>query len=89
MLDIDETLIHSNFHEISDPDEVLNIIYDGNPLTIHVKKRPHLDAFLERMSKCYEVVFFTASLSKYAKPLLERIDKKKIATEHLYRGSCL
>lgn len=41
------------------------------------------------MSKCYEIVFFTASLSKYAKPLLEKIDKNSVAAAHLYRGSCL
>ena len=36
--------------------------------------RPGVENFLKRMSKHYEMVVFTASLSKYAEPLVAQLD---------------
>lgn len=54
MLDLDETLIHSQYDEVdrqtvkSDipPDFVLRVIIDRNPVRFYVHKRPHVDYFL-------------------------------------------
>ena len=40
------------------------------------------------MSKRYELVIFTASLSKYADPLLDIIDKKGFCPFRLFREHC-
>lgn len=40
------------------------------------------------MSKHYEVVMFTASLSKYAAPLYSILDKDKVSAYSLYREHC-
>ena len=40
------------------------------------------------MSKYFEIVIFTASLSKYANPLLDIIDPKKVCSYRLYRDHC-
>ena len=37
------------------------------------------------MSKMYELVFFTASMEKYAQPLVEYLDPKKLWTQLLCR----
>ena len=44
---------------------------DNRVCNIFVQKRPYAEYFLEEMSKYYEVVIFTASLSKYADPLMD------------------
>ncbi len=40
------------------------------------------------MSYHYEIVMFTASLSKYAEPLYAKLDPKKITATLLYREHC-
>jgi RNA polymerase II subunit A small phosphatase-like protein len=40
------------------------------------------------MSQIYEIVMFTASLSKYADPLYARLDKNKVTATNLYREHC-
>jgi RNA polymerase II subunit A small phosphatase-like protein len=44
--------------------------------------------FLKRMHKHYEVVVFTASLSKYADPLVDIIDPDRICSYKLFREHC-
>lgn len=40
------------------------------------------------MSHSYEIVMFTASLSKYAEPLYGKLDKNKVTATLLYREHC-
>lgn len=40
------------------------------------------------MAKHYEVVIFTASLSKYADPLMDQMDPKSFCTSRLFREHC-
>lgn len=42
---------------------------------VYVLKRPHMDAFMEAVGAAFEVVVFTASLAKYADPLLDLLDR--------------
>jgi RNA polymerase II subunit A small phosphatase-like protein len=53
-----------------------------------VIKRPGVEKFLERMSRCYELVLFTASLMEYANPLMKIIDPQGHVEFQLYRESC-
>ena len=45
-------------------------------------------AFLEAMGEIYEVVVFTASLSKYADPVLDHLDIHRVVKHRLFRESC-
>jgi CTD small phosphatase-like protein 2 len=55
-----------------------------------VKFRPHLRAFLERASKQFELVVFTAATREYADRILDRIDPFRRTLNHrLYRDSCI
>lgn len=47
-----------------DADFVVPIEIDGQPHNVFVLKRPGVDTFMKRMGEIYEVVVFTASLSK-------------------------
>jgi RNA polymerase II subunit A small phosphatase-like protein len=64
VLDLDETLVHSSFKPTKNADFIIPVEIDGYTHQVYVGKRPHVDEFLERMGKIYEIVVFTASLSK-------------------------
>jgi RNA polymerase II subunit A small phosphatase-like protein len=40
------------------------------------------------MGEIYEVVIFTASLSKYADPVLDQLDIHRVVKHRLFRESC-
>jgi RNA polymerase II subunit A small phosphatase-like protein len=40
------------------------------------------------MGEIYEVVVFTASLSKYADPVLDQLDIHRVVQYRLFRESC-
>ena len=89
VLDLDETLVHSQFMTFSTPSDVIIKIEIENEIhDIHVMVRPGVKEFLEKMSKLYEIVIFTASVSKYADPLLDIIDKKGFCPFRLFREHC-
>ena len=50
--------------------------------------RPHVEEFLEKMSKRFELVIFTASISNYVNPLLNVIDKMEYITYRLFKVHC-
>ena len=86
VLDLDETLVHSQFQPFDVPcDITLKIELEDELHDIHVMVRPGVKEFLENMGKIYEIVIFTASVSKYADPLLDIIDKEKNCEFRLFR----
>ena len=89
VLDLDETLVHSQFGPFEIPsDVVINIEIENELHDIHVLIRPGVKEFLEKMSQIYEIVIFTASISKYAGPLLDILDKDKFCNYRLFREHC-
>jgi len=88
ILDLDETLVHSSFVPTAHYDITLNVDIEGAMRTIYVAKRPHVDEFLSRCGELFEVVVFTASLAKYADPLLDLLDTQKVIDHRLFRESC-
>lgn len=61
---------------------------EGRISNIYVMKRPGAEYFLEQMAKYFEVCIFTASLSKYADPLMNMMDPKGYTTVRLFREHC-
>lgn len=51
-------------------------------------KRPGLDKFLQTASKYYELVLFTASMARYADPLVDKLDPHGLIAYRLYRENC-
>lgn len=88
VLDLDETLVHSSFKPVDQPDITLPIEIDGQTCVIYVLVRPFVSEFLKRMSKHYELVVFTASLSKYAEPLMLKLDPNQYCAYRLFREHC-
>ncbi|KAG0049638.1 hypothetical protein BGZ83_005535 [Gryganskiella cystojenkinii] len=88
VLDLDETLVHSSFKLIPQADYVVPVEIDNQSHNVYVIKRPGVDTFLQKMGDIYEVVIFTASLSKYADPVLDMLDTHKVIKHRLFRESC-
>ena len=88
ILDLDETLVHSSFTPFENNDIVLNVDFDGMIYNIYVLVRPGAEYFIRNISKYYELVIFTASLSNYASPLLDILDKEDNIKYRLYRENC-
>ena len=88
ILDLDETLVHSSTSSIDKSDIILNVDFDGLLYNIYVLIRPGAENFIKKISKYFEIVVFTASLSKYASPLLDKLDKDKNIKYRLYREHC-
>lgn len=90
VLDLDETLVHSAFNPFFfKADLILNINVDNADHNVYVLKRPYCDEFLEKMANHYELVVFTASISQYANPLLDQLDKKHLISNRLFREHCV
>jgi len=89
VLDLDETLVHSSFRPVPGPDFIISIELDGVTHRVYVQKRPGVDHFLEQVGSKFEVVVFTASLDKYANPVLDILDPKGHIKVRLFREACV
>ena len=88
ILDLDETLVHSSFTPFEKNDIVLDVDFEEVVYNIYVLVRPDAELFIKSVAKFFEVVIFTASISKYASPLLDILDKEKNIKHRLYRDHC-
>ncbi|KAI9594744.1 HAD-like domain-containing protein [Syncephalis fuscata] len=88
VLDLDETLVHSSFKMIPQADYIVPVEIENQVHNVYVLKRPGVDEFMRRMGEHFEIVVFTASLSKYADPVLDLLDKHKVVHHRLFRESC-
>mmetsp|Transcript_2653 Transcript_2653/g.4267 ORF Transcript_2653/g.4267 Transcript_2653/m.4267 type:complete len:368 (+) Transcript_2653:35-1138(+) len=89
ILDLDETLVHSSFQPVPNPDFVIPVEVDGTVHRVFVCKRPGVDEFMRRVGELYEVVVFTASVDKYANPVLDLLDKHNAVHFRLFREACV
>ncbi|CAF0822918.1 unnamed protein product [Didymodactylos carnosus] len=98
VLDLDETLIHSHHDGLSRvvtvkptglPDFIIRVEIERHPVRFFVYKRPHVDYFLEIVSKWYELVVFTASMEIYGAAVADKLDNNKnILNRRYYRQHC-
>ncbi|KAH3664334.1 hypothetical protein WICMUC_005719 [Wickerhamomyces mucosus] len=88
ILDLDETLVHSSFKYLRQADFVIPVDIDNQIHNVYVIKRPGVDEFMKRVGEIYEVVVFTASVSRYGDPLLDALDIHESIHHRLFRDSC-
>ncbi|KAJ2992778.1 hypothetical protein HDV02_002865 [Globomyces sp. JEL0801] len=89
VLDLDETLVHSSFKPVAKADFIIQVEIDKTVHQVYVLKRPGVDEFLRKLSTQYELVVFTASLSKYANPVMDMLDPHRYVKHRLFRESCI
>lgn len=99
VLDMDETLIQSQivYHgrRCRTP-PAMPVGYDHSfylpqcDATVYVYKRPHVDFFLDRVSKWYNLVVYTAARELYASKVLDFLDAgRNILNRRLFRQDCI
>lgn len=69
-------------------DYIIPVEIEGKVVDVYVLKRPYMDHFMDILGPHYEIVVFTASLSKYADPLLDLLDKSSVVRWRLFREAC-
>jgi len=90
VLDLDETLLHSSIVPLPTYDIVFPVHFNQVNYQVYVRKRPHVDEFMERVSKLFEIIVFTASQKVYADKLLSIIDPQRRWIKHrVFRDSCV
>ena len=103
ILDLDETLFHSEFRTLANYKvldklkrktkcKVKTMTYtkDDCKIFFEVFFRPHLMDFLNEMKKYFDLAIFTAAVKEYADTILEYIDpKNEIFKFRLYRDACI
>jgi len=88
VLDLDETLVHSSFTPVN-CSFCVPIVLDSVQHDVYVLKRPFVDEFLANCAKTFELVVFTASLSEYANPVIDKLDTAGLIKHRLFRDSCV
>jgi len=88
VLDLDETLVHSSFKPIPNPDFIVPVEIEDQVHKVYVAKRPYVDKFMQELGSHFEIVVFTASLPKYADPVLDLLDIHKVVRARLFREAC-
>ena len=88
-LDLDETLVHSTLNPNTVSDFSIEVNLNGSLVIYHVHIRPYLKEFLEKVSKWYKIVIYTASLREYANLVCDKIDPNNYFSKRLFRESCI
>lgn len=89
VIDLDETLVHSSFKPVPNPDFVIPVDLEGTIHQVYVLKRPYVDDFLAFLANKFECVLFTASLAKYADPVSDLLDVHGCFSARLFREACV
>ncbi|OMJ78709.1 hypothetical protein SteCoe_21429 [Stentor coeruleus] len=89
VLDLDETLVHSETKPLPHSDHIFNISVNKVVYTVYVAYRPWLLEFLEFVCDKFEVVIFTASMKLYAEKVLKVLDPNNKLRYKFYRDSCV
>ncbi|RLN52663.1 hypothetical protein BBJ28_00007172 [Nothophytophthora sp. Chile5] len=72
--------------EVANPHLQFPVVFNGVEYTVNVKKRPHMEYFLKRVSKLFEIVVFTASHKVYAEKLMNMLDPHRNLIKYVSNG---
>lgn len=91
VLDLDETLIHSQSRGSKfSAGHMVEVKLQNQLATLYfVNKRPFCDEFLRNVSQWYNLIVFTASVQAYADPMIDWLEREgKYFSQRFYRQHC-
>ena len=93
VVDLDETLVHTSFDYIENPNLIITIDLEDennqiNKCNLYINIRPGAKEFIEELSYYYEIIIFTASSEKYANTIMNIIDIKNKVSHKMFRDDC-
>ena len=88
VLDLDETLVHSSFIQVPNPDFTFMLNSSPKPVPVYVLVRPHATEFLQKLAEKFELILFTASNQEYVDYVIDKIDPEHCIKYRLYKESC-
>ncbi|EGR33377.1 hypothetical protein IMG5_055200 [Ichthyophthirius multifiliis] len=89
VLDLDETLIHSNIKQLNSQGFKIFIESKNQIKTYYLHKRQYLEYFLINSAKNYNIYIYTSSQSNYAEEVIKHIDPLNIIKKIFAREYCL
>lgn len=90
VLDMDETLLHSDFVTGRNGYDVSIVNDSGRRYYVNILLRPHLSTFLDEVSKLFNLALFTASEEYYASEIIEHFDPEdRYFCCKLFRQHCI
>ena len=97
VIDLDETLIHSisrgTTHNNASQAHIVEVKFSTSGISTlyYVYKRPYCDHFLNKISKWYDIIIFTASMKEYADPVIDWLESSFPGKfmKRLYRNDCV
>ena len=92
VIDLDETLIHSDFDDDLQDNfhKTLGFTHENEIVTFNLYIRPGLTDFLNFVKEKFEIIIFTASRKEYADCILNYLDpENNIFSYRLYRDDCI
>lgn len=89
VIDLDDTIVHVTPLQPRDLDNNQFFTITVKKRRLFVQMRPYLHHFLEKISKIFDIYFYTASDPEYANPIIEKIMPNIKKNHCFYRNSCL
>lgn len=82
-----EALIYNTLQPLDDADFIINVEVDEIVYQVHVKKRPGIEEFLQKVAENYEVIIWT-SRAQYVNSCIDQIDTHNVVSARLFREHC-
>ncbi|CAM4628547.1 unnamed protein product [Lepidochelys kempii] len=90
VLELEGTLVCCSLTSSRDADCTFLTDFQGDAYRVYMKLRPHVQEFLETLSKAYEIFIFTTAKQDYTEKILDVLDpQKKLIRHRLYQQDCL
>ena len=92
LLDLDETLIHSDFdNKYTEHDSFIYVKDedDNTSIKVNINIRPNVELFLRKLALYFDIAVFTSSVKDYANAIINKLDNNnKIFKFVLHREHC-
>ncbi|XP_068127325.1 CTD small phosphatase-like protein 2-A isoform X2 [Hyperolius riggenbachi] len=85
-----QVLVQSSLLMLDDADYTFLTPFQDTHYKVYLKLRPHVEKFLQTLTKLYEIFIYTTAKKEYGEQILEILDPQKTLIRHrLYQEDCI